>query len=97
MPAQPATTETLVDFLVEGFWHTRGHPDHAYDSPEITVNLTALSKPSLKLARAALDAWEAVADLDFVEVTRAGAQMMFDDPQSDEAGTGYDTVDRHVT
>ncbi len=75
------TLDELADFLTDGYWASNGGTRHSFDtsvSNTITVNITALDARGQFLARAAMDAWEAVADIQFVEVTGA-AQITFTD------------------
>lgn len=79
--ASVGTLDELAEYLVSGYW---GGTSRAFDtsvSNEITVNLTGLTSAAKQLARWALQAWEAVADLSFVE-TSSSAQITIDDTQS---------------
>lgn len=71
----------MVEYLVNGYWADQGEPAHAFAlgrSGVLTVNLTGLTNTGRDLARAALEAWETVADITFREV-KGGAQITFDD------------------
>lgn len=72
------TLDELADYLVEGYWAFAGSSAHNYDSPEITVNVAALRPQDQQLARWAMEAWEAVADLTFTEVS-SGETLTFTD------------------
>ncbi|EIE49042.1 M10 family peptidase [Citreicella sp. 357] len=75
-PLPTATIDEFAEYLVSGYW-----TPHAFDtsrSNQITVNLTGLTADGRQLARWAMDAWEAVADIVFVETTLT-AQIDFDD------------------
>lgn len=74
----------LATYLTDGYWSDTGRSRHTFDtssSNEITVDLTDLTADGRQLARWALEAWENVADIDFVEVN-SGADITFDDDQS---------------
>ena len=82
--AAPADLATLAAYLTDGFWTYFGGGPRAFDtsvSNQITVNLTGLTADGMQLARWALEAWENVADIVFVEVT-GSADITFDDNQS---------------
>ncbi len=77
--APVGTLDELAEYLTDGYWSR-----HAFDtssSNQIRVDLTALDSRGLTLARAALEAWESVADIEFVEVS-SGAQITFSDDQA---------------
>ena len=85
MAPQPASTQILATYLATGYWRATGNPPHSWDlsgSNVVTVNLSGLTAAGQALARNALDAWEAVADIRFNEVT-GPARITFDD-----SGTG---------
>ena len=66
-----ATPEQMAGYLTKGFWIEKGEIPHRWDTAQsnvITVNLSAMSAETKLLVRAALEAWEAVADIDFREV-----------------------------
>ena len=74
MPKQPASIHSLVTYLTDGFWRDRGElPRHWVAGPSglITVDLSGLQADGKALARAALAAWESVADLHFREVRKS--------------------------
>jgi Ca2+-binding RTX toxin-like protein len=76
-----ATPQELADYLTDGYWEDTGRTRHSFDttsSNQITVNITALTADGQQLARWAFEAWEMVADVDFVEVAGA-ADITFDD------------------
>jgi serralysin len=84
VPAAPGTLDELADFLTDGYWQANGFTGRSFDtssSNQITVNLTGLTADGLQLARWALEAWEMVADLEFVEVN-TGGDITFDDNNS---------------
>jgi serralysin len=79
-----ASVQVLADYLVDGYWEATGRDERSFNlrgGNEITVNLTGLTAEGQQLARWALEAWETVADLEFVEV-RSGGQITFDDEAS---------------
>lgn len=76
-----STIDQMANFLTDGYW---GGNDRSYSTSsdnQISVNLSALTADGQKLARWAMEAWELVADIDFVE-TSGGADMVFDDANS---------------
>lgn len=88
--ASGANTDTTSDAAVLGSlddlssflmrtWD--GGTPRYFHSNTITVNLDGLTADGQRLARAAMDAWEMVADIDFVEVA-SGQQITFDDENS---------------
>ncbi len=78
-PTDVGTFEEMADFLIDGYWD--GYQFDTSDSNILTVDLTDLTNAGQQLARWALDAWEMVADLEFVEVFN-GAEITFDDEDS---------------
>jgi serralysin len=87
-----ADLDTLADYLTTGYWIDSGSAPHRFDTAagnDITVNIDALTAEGQQLARWAFDAWEAVADLDFVE-TSGAARITFDDANAGaNAGFSY--------
>lgn len=75
--APVASLNELSDFLVEGFWGSVRSFDTS-GSNIISVDLSALNHDGRILARAALESWEMVADIDFRETT-GNADITFDD------------------
>ena len=74
MPKQPASIHSLVTYLTDGFWRDRGELPRCWmagPSGLITVDLSGLHADGKALARAALAAWESVADLHFREVRKS--------------------------
>lgn len=63
-------------YLTRDYWLDRGEVPHLWADPSITVDLSGLEPYSADRARDALAAWEATADLDFVEVV-GGAEITF--------------------
>lgn len=69
--------------MTDGYWQSVGGLRHRFDtstSTQISVNITALTAEGQQLARWAFEAWEMVANIDFVEVT-GSADITFDDSQ----------------
>ena len=67
-----ATPEQMAAYLTKGYWIDKGEIPHGWDTAKsnvITVNLNGVSAETKLLVRAALEAWEAVADIDFREVS----------------------------
>lgn len=79
-PPDVATVEELATYLTNGFWEDNGAARRAFDTSSsnvITVNISDLNATERGLARAALEAWEMVADITFQETTSAGADITF--------------------
>ncbi len=77
----PVTNTVLAAYLTDGYWNDTGRARHSFDtsgSNTITVNLTGLTAQGAQLAQWALEAWELVADINFVETT-GSADITFDD------------------
>ncbi|WP_175484940.1 M10 family metallopeptidase [Jannaschia pohangensis] len=79
-PASLATLDELALYLTEGYWGTEITFNTSF-SNRITVNLSRLTPEGQQLARWAMEAWEAVVDIDFVEVA-TGEMLTFDDNDS---------------
>jgi serralysin len=76
-----ADLEAMAEYLTDGYWQDRDGAPHRFDTSSdnrITVNIDALTREGKQAARWAMESWEAVADIDFVE-TRGDAQISFDD------------------
>lgn len=87
MPAFQTVSPTgaLVDYITEGYWPDQGLPNFRLPTGPggtIAVNITGLDARGQAHARAAFEAWESVADIDFTEVRQGGA-IRFDDAGSD--------------
>lgn len=103
VPLPPAGTNTqLAAYLTDGYWADTGRARHSFDtstSNAITVNLTGLTADGQQLARWALEAWENVANVVFVETTGT-ADISFDDNQDGAYATyiasGSTTTSAHV-
>ena len=68
VPGTEASIEQLAQYLREGSSGTE-RTFNTSSSNEITVNLSGLTAAGQQLARWAMETWEMVADIDFVEVT----------------------------
>lgn len=80
VPAVGTVTE-LADYLRVGYWVQNGESARHFDTSStniITVDLQNLTAEGQQLARWALQAWSAVANLRFVETT-GSADIEFDD------------------
>ncbi|TKD18411.1 matrixin family metalloprotease [Rhodobacter capsulatus] len=89
----PASLDTLADFLVNGFWTGNGEQARRFDTTSdnvITVDLHNLTAEGQQLARWALQAWSATANLVFVETTGT-ADIEFDDSDSGAYSTSNTT------
>ena len=82
MPTRPSSVNTLADYLATGYWRDTGQSPHHFTGNTISVDLTGLTNAGKTLARAALEAWEAVGDLRFTE-RRSGADITFSDAGKD--------------
>lgn len=83
-PTTFADLDVLASFLTDGYWQSNGGSRRSFDTSAnnvITVDITGLTPDGQQLARWAFEAWEQVADLDFVETTSA-ADITFDDNAS---------------
>lgn len=92
--ARNATPFEMANYLTDGYWNDKGTSRHAFDtsgSNVISVNISELSSEGKKLARWAFEAWEAVADINFVE-TNGTAKITFLEPESDGAWSSYSTL-----
>jgi serralysin len=73
--------EKMATYLTRTFWIEKGEIPHSWDTAKsnvITVNLSGVN-PDLKvMVRAALESWEAVADIEFRETT-GRADITFSD------------------
>ncbi|MEP4036361.1 M10 family metallopeptidase C-terminal domain-containing protein [Pseudophaeobacter sp.] len=81
-PKPTNTVDQIADYLTTGFWQdyggsTRSFAESSGDS--LTVNLTGLTASAKAVARQALETWESVSGLRFVESTLYFADIKFDD------------------
>ena len=91
-PVAAGTLDDLADYLTTGYWVDTNQPRGSFDtsgSNEISVNLNGLTADGQQLARWAFEAWEAVADITFVETNSASADIFF----SDNFSGAYSTSD----
>ena len=96
-PLPVATLDTLADFLVNGFWASDGEQARRFDTTAdnvLTVDLQNLTAEGQQLARWALQAWSATANLVFVETTGT-ADIEFDD-SDDGAYSTSDTTGTRI-
>lgn len=85
------TLDDLANYLTDGFWSDSGYSGFSFNTSSsniITVDLSDLSSDAKQLARWAFDAWEIVADIDFVEVS-SSAKIVFTDHNSDSNGDAW--------
>ena len=75
-----ATIQDMSDWLTRGYWGREIKFDTSV-SKVITVDVSALTVAGQQLARWAMEAWEMVADIDFVEVL-TGEFITLDDEAS---------------
>ncbi len=76
-PTENGSLDQLADFLVEGYWGSQ-RSFNTSASNTIDVNLTGLAADGQVLARAALESWEMVANIEFRE-TSGSADITFQD------------------
>lgn len=76
-PPEVGSLDQLADFLVEGYWGNQ-QSFNTSTSNIIDVNLTGLAAAGQVLARAALESWEMVANIEFRE-TSGIADITFQD------------------
>lgn len=95
-PPEPASMTEMARYLTHGFWEDLGLTSRAFDGNVISVDLTGLTVAGRQLARHALDAWSAVADLRFVERAR-DADITFGDDQSGAYATSSVTGGRIIS
>ncbi|PWK55568.1 M10 family metallopeptidase, partial [Roseicyclus mahoneyensis] len=77
-----ATLAELADYLTDGYWNDSGRLGRSFNtslSNQITVNITGLTAEGQQLARWALEAWELVADIEFVETAGPAMITFIDD------------------
>src|SRR5262245_57655122 len=80
------TTAQLADYLVNGYWQFNGTVAHHFASNTITYSLGNLTATEQTLALAALDLWDDVANITFVQTT-ASANINFNHDGSMQAFT----------
>ena len=66
-----ASTATLADWLINGFWQNYSSSAHHWASNTITFNLGNLNAAEQALALSALNAWHDVANINFVQTSGA--------------------------
>uniref|UniRef100_UPI003AA8050B M10 family metallopeptidase C-terminal domain-containing protein n=1 Tax=Tritonibacter scottomollicae TaxID=483013 RepID=UPI003AA8050B len=84
-PPEAATLDEMADFLTDGYWQGTFRSGRSFDTSadnQISVNITGLTAEGQQLARWAFEAWERVANLDFVETGTGFADITFDDAAS---------------
>ena len=102
--ADQDTVQDMSNYLRYGYWEDRGYNNHNYTSGTITVNLTGLTAQGQQLARWAMESWEMVANLNFVETT-GSAEITFQDHEANAwalnswigAATQSSTVNIHTS
>ena len=85
LPPAVGTNTELAAYLTDGYWNDTDRSRHSFGN-SITVDLTGLTVEGQQLARWALEAWEAVANITFTEVL-SGGQITFDDDTSGAGAT----------
>lgn len=87
MPLTPSVGSygQMATYLSTEYWRGVGSVPHNFNTAavteRITVNLTGLTAAGQTLARAALESWESVANIAFVEVAQGG-QIRLDDART---------------
>jgi serralysin len=76
------STGEIAAYLVQGYWMETGQSKHAFNTNQISVNLDGLTYEGQTLARAALNVWSGVSNLNFVQ-TSGSAHITFSDDQPD--------------
>ncbi|WOI58430.1 M10 family metallopeptidase [Palleronia sp. LCG004] len=82
--ASNGSLDEIARYLTDGYWDAQGAGSASFGNT-ITVDIGGLTADGQKLARWAFEAWEAVADITFVE-TSGKAQIVFDDDQPGAMG-----------
>lgn len=83
-----------ADYLIEGYWADTGSPARSFTytagkTTQITYNFSSLSSGEKQLALWAMEAWETVADIKFIESASSG-QITFSNSYSGAYGnTSY--------
>ena len=93
-PPEFASLDTMADYLTDGFWAESNRSRRSFDTTsdnEISVNITGLSAAGQQLARWALEAWETVADIDFVETLSTNPGINFTDDGSGASSSSITT------
>ncbi|SFL05367.1 M10 family metallopeptidase C-terminal domain-containing protein [Shimia haliotis] len=83
-PVAAGTLDELANYLTDGYWDNTNRAGRAFSTSSdniISVNLTGLTAQGQALARWALEVWETVVNLNFVE-TVGSADITFDDNDS---------------
>ncbi|WP_282078314.1 M10 family metallopeptidase C-terminal domain-containing protein [Epibacterium ulvae] len=98
------TLDELADYLTDGFWEDVGGTGRSFAlSPGentdyvVSVNLTELTNVGQRLARWALETWETVADIQFVEVQFGGDIQVDDEFDGAFAQTTTDRTGTEIT
>lgn len=85
-PEGPASLDEMAAFLTDGYWaEVGGRSGRSFDTSadnQISVNITGLTAEGQQLARWAFEAWERVANLEFMETGSSSADITFDDAAS---------------
>jgi serralysin len=93
MPLPVYSTDEIADQLVHDYWYDKnGGSWRAFDvgaGGTIEVNLTGLNATGTTLARAALEAWENVIDVQFAEVGSGGDLTFSHDTAGAIGGHSY--------
>jgi serralysin len=80
---------TLADYLVEGYWASKGKPPRYWDGHTVSVNITYLTAAEQDLAISALNAWYEICDISFT-FTSGPAQIFYTHTGSGNPGTTWD-------
>ena len=82
-PTAVWTNDQIAQQLVSGYWADGQHPFNISSGGSLTVNITGLNAAGQALARQALQTWEEITGINFVETTSATPQIMFTDDDPD--------------
>lgn len=73
--------DQIADYLREGYWESGGSTARQWGVDTVTFNVGALTAAGATLARAAMEIWDSIIAIDFVETT-GSAMLTFDDNRS---------------
>lgn len=97
LPHPEASLDELANYLTHGYWADSGREARSFDtsaSNQITVDISGLTAEGQQLARWAMEAWEMVANIEFVEIN--GSAMITMDDENSGAYAGATTVGRDI-
>jgi serralysin len=90
--------QTLANYMTTEYWRDVNQAPHSFDSGTIAVSISGLTAPAQVMARAALEAWSSVANLQFN--VGSGGKITFDDTSSGASTSsrysGDSTLSSHI-